>query len=108
MDVIWSDYKEKRFPRMASILCRAVGHDIPVDVDWDSVGDGTRDLTERLDYDLEMLARGLEGVDRNNPFKPKDTTDYNVLAAGIDRIAVEWVPGIAECKLAVENGTLHL
>jgi len=109
MDAIWSEYQEKRFPRLAAQLQRSVGRDIPIDMDWESLGDGTRDLTERLDYDLEMLARGIEGTDRHNPFAAKDDViDFAALSAGIERIVVKWVPSIGDCKLRVENGTLAL
>jgi len=109
MDAIWTEYQSKSFPRMRSLLNRAVGREISVDIDWDSLGDGSRDLTERLDYDLEMLARGIEGTDRHNPLASKsDAIDYSALSAGIERIAIRWVAGIADCKLCVENGTLQV
>jgi hypothetical protein len=126
---MWKRFREKVFPRHAGILASILGieapaegeageasrrlgrarlGDVPVQVDWASLGDEAR-LDERLDYDLEMLARGLEGVDRRSVFVPEsDKLDPEALRAGIRRIRIRRVHRPRECRLVVADGTLHV
>ena len=105
---MWERFRAKTFPRHESILRSVVGAEIPVEVDWRSLGEGPK-RDESLDYDLEMLARGIEGADRHNPFVDEsEKVRPESLRAGIDRIRIRRVRDPSACRLVVVKGTLHV
>jgi hypothetical protein len=105
---IWERFREERFPRFVRWIQNSVGREVPVEVDWLSLEEDPR-LAESLEYDLEMLARALEGVDTHNPFVEKaKKADPAVIREGIERIRIRQVREIGDSRLEVAGGTLHV
>ena len=102
---MWERFRQRSLERLVYWIRQSIGRDVPVEIDWDSLGeDPGRD--ESLEYDLEMLARGLEG---DRPLTgPRDEEKRARICEGIERVHVRQVPRREDCRLEVADGTLHV
>ncbi len=105
---VWQDFRERIFPRLVGNIQGLFGREIPVEVDWESLGTEPR-LDEALEYDLEMLARGLDAVDRYSPWvDARHKVDPLRIRHGIERVQIRRVRRPEDCRLVVEGGTLQV
>jgi hypothetical protein len=105
---MWQDFQERTFPRLVGNIQGTIGREVPVEVDWESLGDEPG-LDESLEYDLNMLVRGLDGVDRFSPWVDERwKTDPSRICEGIERVRIRRVRRPEDCRLVVEGGTLHV